>query len=98
MRYIVSSLPFLTLPAEVGRAIREQLSKVLEKSSGRLVQFTYDIAGLRPSPFPSFEQVGSSVVFLNLPPARINVFRLPEPPSLPVAPELSGLTGPGRRC
>lgn len=72
--HIVSSLPFKSLPREIGQGIVDEAHRMLPKN-GRLVQFTYDlrrnaceILGRR------FELVDSSIVWINVPPARVNVY------------------------
>ncbi|MFT6621500.1 MAG: class I SAM-dependent methyltransferase [Verrucomicrobiia bacterium] len=72
--HIVSSLPFKSLPKTVGYGIVEEAHRVLAKD-GRFVQFTYDlrstacqILGRR------FQLVDSSIVWINFPPARVNVY------------------------
>jgi phosphatidylethanolamine/phosphatidyl-N-methylethanolamine N-methyltransferase len=71
--HVVSSLPLRSLPKlEVARIAR-QIQKVL-LPSGRFIQFTYDLR-LQPHPALSrFRLLTSSVVWLNIPPARVNVY------------------------
>ncbi len=72
--HIVSSLPFKSLSKEVGHGIVDEAHRVLPKD-GRFVQFTYD---LRPSACPivgrRFDLVDSSIVWFNVPPARVNIY------------------------
>jgi phosphatidylethanolamine/phosphatidyl-N-methylethanolamine N-methyltransferase len=72
--HIVSSLPFKSLPKTVGQGIVEESHRVLARN-GKFVQFTYD---LRPTTCQilgrRFELVDSSIVWMNLPPARVNVY------------------------
>jgi phospholipid N-methyltransferase len=71
---IVSSLPFRSLPHSVGHGIIEQIQKVLPKN-GLLIQFTYDISG-RTLFLPSdFKRVSHKIVWRNLPPARVDVYK-----------------------
>lgn len=69
---VVSSLPLRSLPAEVGAAIMEQWRQVL-REDGELVQFTYDLRGLKEQGVEGFVQKSSPVVWVNLPPARVMV-------------------------
>lgn len=71
---IVSSLPFLSLPPEVGRRILSECERLLPEG-GRFVQFTYN---LKRAPeelgFKAMRHVKDSRVYLNVPPARVDVF------------------------
>lgn len=71
--HIVSSLPLRSLPRPVVEDISGEVRKLLGKH-GRMIQFTYD---LRPRPHPALDDfglAGSRVVWLNFPPARVNVY------------------------
>lgn len=74
--HVVSSLPLKSLPKDVVRGIAEEVREVLPKD-GKLVQFTYDLRR-RPDPHlcDGFKLVGSSVVWLNFPPARVSVYEV----------------------
>jgi phosphatidylethanolamine/phosphatidyl-N-methylethanolamine N-methyltransferase len=72
---VVSGLPFRVLPQTVKQSIIKQIEKVLPQN-GLLIQFTYDISGktkLLPS---QFKQVSHKTVWSNIPPARVDVYRL----------------------
>lgn len=75
VRHVVSSLPLKSLPKDVVRGIAREVKELLP-DDGRLIQFTYDLRR-RPDPHlkNDFELVESSVVWLNVPPARVSVYR-----------------------
>lgn len=71
---IVSSLPFLSLPKQVGKKIIEESESVLCKG-GRFVQFTYNL-NRNPDDigFENMQHLQFKKVYLNVPPARVDVF------------------------
>lgn len=75
IRYIVSSLPFRSLPDKVSEKIIAQIESVLE-DDGKLIQFTYDLRNNDFHHFANFEREASSIVLLNFPPARVDLFGL----------------------
>ncbi len=70
---IVSSLPFKSLPVAVGEAIKQQFQQVLPPR-GRLIQFTYDIRPVSAHYFTNFKKKNSRIKWINIPPARVDVF------------------------
>jgi phosphatidylethanolamine/phosphatidyl-N-methylethanolamine N-methyltransferase len=71
--YIVSSLPLRSLPEKVVMGILQEIHHILPKH-GKLVQYTYD---LRRTPHPrlsGFKRCRTSIVWANIPPARVDVF------------------------
>jgi len=71
--HIVSGLPLRSLPKlTVGRIARE-IKRVL-KPGGRFIQFTYDLRKQAHPALGQFQHVGSSMVWVNFPPARVNVY------------------------
>lgn len=71
---VVSSLPMISLSRDEVRAIGAQICAVLEHG-GVLVQYTYQIA-LGHARVPGcFDLVAESRVWVNLPPARVEVYR-----------------------
>jgi len=71
--YIVSSLPLRSLPENVVVSILQEIHHILPKH-GKLVQYTYD---LRKAPHPrlsGFKRCRTSIVWANIPPARVDVF------------------------
>jgi phosphatidylethanolamine/phosphatidyl-N-methylethanolamine N-methyltransferase len=74
---ILSSIPFLTIPKPVGKAIQEQMARVIDKD-GLVVQFTYGIKS--PISKKQLESCGmyakrTKMVMTNVPPAHVWVFR-----------------------
>lgn len=70
---VVSSLPLKSLPTDSVQRIRAAIGKVLS-AGGIWIQFTYSL-GRAPAP-PGFLLLRSSVVWANMPPARLDVFAL----------------------
>ncbi|HAO66269.1 MAG TPA: hypothetical protein DCR17_06255 [Verrucomicrobiales bacterium] len=73
---IVSGLPLRSLPTQVVKSILAEAQSILP-SGGRFIQFTYDI---RKSPNPAlsaFHRRSTRVVWMNFPPARVDVFEKP---------------------
>ncbi len=71
---VISSLPLLNFSEEQAGALAQKIRAVLEPQ-GNWVQFTYRIHKLRPRGAASFRLHASKIVWLNLPPARVSVFR-----------------------
>jgi phospholipid N-methyltransferase len=67
---VISSLPLRSLPAEKVRAILCEIGAVLRRG-GRWVQYTYALAR-REIP-PGFVRYASSLVWQNIPPARVDI-------------------------
>ncbi len=81
---VVSSLPLRNQPERNRLSLLEQAFAVLQPG-GSFVQFTYGIASpipLRPGHHPCFEAEVSAPVWLNLPPARVWIYRAAETPAL----------------
>ncbi|MBI4499319.1 MAG: methyltransferase domain-containing protein [Chloroflexi bacterium] len=75
--YVVSSIPFSTLPAGVGRAIVAAAYRILEPG-GALVAYQYSPFHLEPLLRAQFAHVARHLVLRNLPPAF--VYRAVRPP------------------
>ena len=71
---VISSLPLLNFSEEQAEALAQKIRAVLEPQ-GNWVQFTYRIDKPRPRGASSFRLHASKIVWLNLPPARVSVFR-----------------------
>lgn len=71
---VVSSLPLRSLKPAVTQAIGCQIDALLG-NDGLLIQFTYDLRGTYAHLPPQFKRVFSKIIWGNLPPARIEVFR-----------------------
>lgn len=70
---VVSSLPLLSLPAETAIAIQQQIHDLLP-SGGLYIQYTYRLLKIKNSP-AGFNYLSSQRIWLNVPPARIDVFQ-----------------------
>jgi phosphatidylethanolamine/phosphatidyl-N-methylethanolamine N-methyltransferase len=71
---VISSLPLLNFSEEQAEALAQKIRAVLEPQ-GNWVQFTYRIHKLRPRGASTFRLHASKIVWFNLPPARVSVFR-----------------------
>lgn len=74
---VVSSLPLKSLPDEIVKAIIQETADVL-KPGGLFIYYTYDVRHNVAPVFPKFTQIFSKRVWLNIPPARILVYRRDE--------------------
>ena len=72
---IVSGLPLLSLPKEVTEQILEQVRQTL-KPGQHYIQFTYGLKKSILEGSPHYKKVGSKRIWLNIPPARIDIFEL----------------------
>jgi phosphatidylethanolamine/phosphatidyl-N-methylethanolamine N-methyltransferase len=71
---VISSLPLLNFSEEQAEALAQKIRAVLEPQ-GSWVQYSYQIRKVRPRGASSFRLHASKIVWLNLPPARVSVFR-----------------------
>lgn len=72
---IVSGLPLRSLPPMVVKKIINQIKRLLHRE-GVLIQFTYDLRGQWfEEQYKPFRRAQSTIVWRNLPPARVDVFR-----------------------
>lgn len=78
VRAIVSSLPFRSIPTDVGRSIMAEIEGILAPG-GFFVQFTYALIGDMPMVPGSFRKLRSHFVLYNIPPAKVEVFRKSRP-------------------
>ena len=74
---VVSSLPFRSIPAEIGRSIMAAIENIMAPG-GLYVQFTYALIGEMPLVPESFRKIRSHFVLYNIPPAKVEVFRKPK--------------------
>ncbi len=72
---IVSSLPLRSLPAETTQKIVEQIDQVMDKGS-RYIQYTYSNKESIFNKISKYKKIYSGTTWLNLPPARIDVFEV----------------------
>ncbi len=68
---VVSSLPLRSLPSDQVEAILGEIAALI-RTSGNWIQFTYAL--MRREVPKGFTRFGSSIVWGNLPPARVDVF------------------------
>lgn len=73
--HIVSSLPLRSLPLPVVARIIREVRRILPPD-GIFIQYTYAIGCRHYRPLDDFQRLDTSVVWLNLPPARVDAFRL----------------------
>lgn len=71
---VFSSLPLLNFSVEEAEALAQKIRAVLQPQ-GNWVQYSYRIHKLRTRGASSFKLHASKIVWLNLPPARVSVFR-----------------------
>lgn len=71
---VVSSLPLLNFPPEKADELAEKIRTILEPH-GTWVQYSYAIGKGRSRGASRFKVVASKIVWFNLPPARVHVFR-----------------------
>lgn len=71
---VISSLPLLNFPVAEAEALAQKIRRVLAPD-GNWVQFTYRIHKLRPRGASSFQLHATKIVWFNLPPARVSVFK-----------------------
>jgi phosphatidylethanolamine/phosphatidyl-N-methylethanolamine N-methyltransferase len=72
---IVSGLPLRSLPVPLMKEIVKQINRLLHHD-GILIQFTYDLRGeWFEQQHKQFRRAQSTIIWRNLPPARVDVFR-----------------------
>ena len=70
---IISSLPLRSLPKSMTLSILKQIDQVLSKN-GRYIQFTYSFSQDSFFALENFQHILSKRVWMNLPPARVDVW------------------------
>ncbi|HVU26208.1 MAG TPA: methyltransferase domain-containing protein [Verrucomicrobiae bacterium] len=71
---VISSLPLLNFPIEEAEALAQKIRSVLHPQ-GKWVQYSYQIHKRRTRGTSNFKLHASKIVWFNLPPARVSVFR-----------------------
>lgn len=71
---VISSLPLLNFSPEQAEALADKIRAVLDPQ-GTWVQYSYRIHKRRTRGTSRFHLLASKIVWLNLPPARVNVYR-----------------------
>ncbi len=73
---VICGLPFRSLPPRVIHGVVTEIEKVLPRN-GLYMQYTYDLMTERDPFLPHhFKRVSSKLVWSNIPPARVNVYRV----------------------
>jgi phospholipid N-methyltransferase len=72
--HVVSSLPLRSLPENVVTNIIREVYAVLPKE-GKLVQYTYNLSKTSHPCLSGFKRIRTTVVWANVPPARLDVFQ-----------------------
>ncbi len=72
--HVVSSLPLRSLPERVVTNIIREVHAVLPKT-GRLVQYTYNLGRTSHPSLSGFKRIHTTIVWANVPPARLDVFQ-----------------------
>lgn len=72
--FVVSSLPFRSLPDDLCQKIAQQIEQTLG-GAGRFIQFTYDLRSKNFIHFQRFTHLRAAIVWANIPPARVDLFQ-----------------------
>jgi phospholipid N-methyltransferase len=70
---VISSLPLRMFPLEAARSLAAKIRAVLQPE-GKWVQYSYSLRQARHEATARFDLLATRVVWLNLPPARVNVY------------------------
>jgi phospholipid N-methyltransferase len=71
---VISSLPLLNFPPDEADALAEKIRAILEHG-GKWVQYSYHLGNGHHKSATHFRRLASKIVWLNLPPARVNVYQ-----------------------
>ncbi len=71
---VFSSLPLLNFPPEKAEALAHKIRSVLQPK-GNWVQYSYHLGKKQPRGASHFQLHASKIVWLNLPPAKVSVFK-----------------------
>lgn len=74
---VISSLPLRSLPKTITQKILSEIPKVLSKN-GQYIQFTYDIRKEQSFYPKKYRLLRSKIIWRNIPPARVEEYRLNE--------------------
>lgn len=75
---VVSSLPLLSLPKDTRKKILYEIDQLLSKG-GNFIQYTYSYKEIKLDALKNYQKIFSKRIWLNLPPARVDVFIAPPP-------------------
>ena len=71
---VISSLPLLNFPPAEADTLAEKIRAILEHG-GKWVQYSYHLGNGHHKSATHFHRLASKIVWLNLPPARVNVYQ-----------------------
>ena len=71
---VISSLPLLNFSPAEAEALEGKIRAILEQG-GKWVQFSYHLGTRRPRGTSRFRRLASNIIWLNIPPARVNVYQ-----------------------
>ena len=71
---VISSLPLLNFPAAEADTLAEKIRAILERG-GKWVQYSYHLGNGHHKSATHFQRLASKIIWLNLPPARVNVYQ-----------------------
>jgi len=71
---VISSLPLLNFPPDEADALAEKIRAIL-KHGGKWVQYSYHLGNGHHKSATHFNRLASNIIWLNLPPARVNVYQ-----------------------
>ena len=71
---VISSLPLLNFPPDEADALAEKIRAILEHG-GKWVQYSYHLGNGHHKSAAHFQRLASKIIWLNLPPARVNVYQ-----------------------
>ena len=71
---VISSLPLLNFPAAEADTLAEKIRAILEYG-GKWVQYSYHLGNGHHKSATHFQRLASKIIWLNLPPARVNVYQ-----------------------
>ena len=71
---VISSLPLLNFPPDEADALAEKIRAILEHG-GKWVQYSYHLGNGHHKSAMHFQRLASKIIWLNLPPARVNVYQ-----------------------
>ena len=71
---VISSLPLRAFPPDAVRTLAARIRGVL-RPTGKWVQYSYYLGRAVPEATARFDLLATNVVWLNLPPARVNVYQ-----------------------
>jgi len=71
---VISSLPLLNFPPDEADALAEKIRAILDHG-GKWVQYSYHLGNGHHKSATHFRRLASKIIWLNLPPARVNVYQ-----------------------